>query len=197
MASKKVDRTGDETANAMKLAAVCEVFLRHLEKNKSRGTVFSYSVDLGIAREYFGDGRDVRSIVVGEVADFNASKGVMKKANGKAKAEPTILKTRRVLRMMLEFAADKGMIEKAPIPEAEKRRKTNTSAAAKASSPTSPKPTPPVPPVPPPSGKHGENGRARKPRPKSPPVGKFVLDPKNLPQSPPPDAGDLGAPKRG
>ena len=196
MASKKVDRTGDETANAMKLAAVCEVFLRHLEKNKSRGTVFSYSVDLGIAREYFGDGRDVRSIVVGEVADFNASKGVMKKANGKAKAEPTILKTRRVLRMLLEFAAETGLIETAPIPAREDRKAKRATAAAapKAIAATGAKPAPPAPP---PTGKHGENGRVRKPRPKH---AQFVLKPENLPKSDAtdaPDAGDLGAPARG
>ena len=45
---------------------------------------------------------------------FNASKGVMKKKNGKPKAQPTILKTRRALRLALVWAEQKGLIKKAP-----------------------------------------------------------------------------------
>ena len=50
-------------------------------------------------------------------------------AAGKAKAEPTVLKTRRVLRLALVWAQEQGWIAEAPIPEAYRQRKVKKNEA--------------------------------------------------------------------
>ena len=53
-----------------------------------------------------------------QIAKFNASDLVTKKKNGKGKAQPTVLKTRRALRLALTWAESRKLIAKAPYPAA-------------------------------------------------------------------------------
>jgi hypothetical protein len=81
-------------------------------------TVSSYGNDLAIAYEHLGADTVAATITEKQIAGFNASKGVVKKDNGKPKAQPTILKTRRALRLALTWAADEKLIKRAPYPAA-------------------------------------------------------------------------------
>jgi hypothetical protein len=91
-------------------------------EGKSEGTIFSYRMDLAAALEHFGGDTPVASLTPAKVAAFYASDGVTKKRNGKRRSEITIAKTRRVFRLALVWAAEKGLIEKAPIPAEELER---------------------------------------------------------------------------
>jgi hypothetical protein len=107
---------------------LCEAYLKHLEKvGKSRGTVFSYSIDLGVAIKHFGKDLSARTIRTEDVAEFYDCAAVTTTRTGKAKSDITIAKTRRVLRLALEWAASAGMIPVAPVPQ--KTAKGNTEAA--------------------------------------------------------------------
>lgn len=66
----------------------------------TEATVASYARDLEIAFEWFG-AETPASEAATRLAEFNESEAVTKKANGKPKAMPTILKTRRAVRMAL------------------------------------------------------------------------------------------------
>jgi hypothetical protein len=81
-------------------------------------TISSYGNDLEIAYEHLGADTAAGTLTEKQIAGFNASKGVTKKANGKPKAQPTILKTRRALRLALTWAAETKLIAKAPYPAA-------------------------------------------------------------------------------
>jgi len=80
----------------------------------SVSTVSSYGNDLEVAYEYLDGSAPAAGITEKQIAAFNISKRVMKKANGKPKAQPTILKVRRALRLALTWAAQKKLIAKAP-----------------------------------------------------------------------------------
>ena len=74
----------------------------------------SYANDLAIAYEHLSADSPAATITERQIAGFDASKGVTRKANGKPKAQPTILKTRRALRLALIWAEHKKLIAKAP-----------------------------------------------------------------------------------
>jgi len=121
-------------APALPLADLAERFLQHLEAiGKSRATVFSYSIDLGVATRAFGGDTDARTINKEQIAEFFASDRVTKTRTGKAKSELTINKTRRVARQAFEWAAAEGMIDSSPIPAdavpTRKRKAKDTSDA--------------------------------------------------------------------
>ena len=92
-------------------------YLRHLESvGKSRSTVFSYSIDLGLAERAFGDETDTGAITVDQVREFNECDAVTKTRAGKPKSDLTVAKTRRVLRLALTWASENRLIDEAPIP---------------------------------------------------------------------------------
>ncbi|MBI1850305.1 MAG: hypothetical protein HYR85_08175 [Planctomycetes bacterium] len=112
--SKRGKRPKDGNATLAELTAA---FLRHLEEaGKSAGTIFSYSMDLKSATEHFGQDTLASTLTPQKVANFFASDAVTLKRNGKKRSSITIAKTRRVFRLALVWAAEHGMIEKAPIP---------------------------------------------------------------------------------
>ena len=112
------------------LGDVAEGYLAHLaDEGKSEGTIFSYGMDLKIALDHFGPDTPVSAITPAKLAAFYESDAVMKKRNGRKKSSITIAKTCRVLRLALVWAAEKGLIEKAPIPAPEKAE-TKTTAKA-------------------------------------------------------------------
>jgi hypothetical protein len=97
------------------LRAIGDAWLESLRAaGHTPSTVSSYGNDLEIAYEHLGADTAAGTITERQIAGFNASKGVTKKANGNPKAQPTILKTRRALRLALVWAEQKKLIAKAP-----------------------------------------------------------------------------------
>jgi hypothetical protein len=97
------------------LRAIGDGWLESLrDAGHTPSTVSSYGNDLAIAYEHLGADASAAAITEKQIASFNASKGVTRKANGKPKAQPTILKTRRALRLALVWAEQKKLIAKAP-----------------------------------------------------------------------------------
>lgn len=88
-------------------------------KTMTPATRASYLGDLGVAARHFGEKKKVSAITKKAVLDFFTSDVVMKKRNGKSKSPLSINKTRRAFRMCLEWAAESGLIESAPVPEIE------------------------------------------------------------------------------
>jgi hypothetical protein len=74
-------------------------------------------MEMTCATRFLGADTTIVSLTPDEVLRFNNSKEVMKLKNGRPKAQPSYLKTQRVLRLSLVYAADKGWIESAPLPE--------------------------------------------------------------------------------
>ena len=104
--------------------AVAEGFLAHLEESgKSRGTVFSYSMDIALAVKHFGEKTAVATLTQRKVRTFFDSDAVTKTRSGRPKAKASIDKTRRVLRLCLVWAAEQKLIAEAPIPETKARVK--------------------------------------------------------------------------
>lgn len=117
IATPAAPTTRDVAIGGIELAEIVERFLKHLEKTgKSRGTVFSYSLDLGVAERHFGANCDVTTITADEVAEYFESAAVTKNRSGGPKNEITIKKLRRTLRLALVWAAETGLLAAAPIP---------------------------------------------------------------------------------
>jgi hypothetical protein len=84
---------------------------------KSAGTIASYSMELRLAQDELGAETVLSDLTPERVAEFFNSKRVTKLRSGKNKSQLSIDKTRRVLRLALVWAAERGIIAKAPIPE--------------------------------------------------------------------------------
>jgi hypothetical protein len=93
-------------------------YLAHLDEvGKSQGTAFSYRLELTTALDELGRETKLADLTPARVLEFFTSDRVMKTRTGVAKARPTFLKTQRVLRLALVWAAESGLVEKAPVPE--------------------------------------------------------------------------------
>ena len=113
--TKKKEATAPGTAT---LADIAAGYLADMEaKGKSNGTIASYGMELKTAMVELGEGTLVAELTPEQVQTFFESKRVTKLRSGKSKAKPSIDKTRRVLRLALCWAAERGIIEKAPLPE--------------------------------------------------------------------------------
>jgi hypothetical protein len=105
--------------NALTLKQLADQYTRELERaGKSPGTVFSYRMEMEVALAQLGAETAVASITTKQVQSYFASDAVNKTRTGRGKAQPTILKTQRVLRLALAWAAEKRLIAKSPIEEA-------------------------------------------------------------------------------
>lgn len=94
-----------------------ERYIQHIaESGKSQGTALSYLIEMTTATKFLGEDTAISTLTPDDVRRFNESDVVMRKRNGTPKAQPSFLKTRRVLRLALVWAADQGWIESAPIP---------------------------------------------------------------------------------
>jgi hypothetical protein len=100
------------------LADVAAGYLTHMEEaGKSDGTVSSYRMELKTATSELGEETPVADLTTERVREYFESPRVTKLRSGKAKAKPSIDKTRRVLRLALVWAAERGIVATAPIPE--------------------------------------------------------------------------------
>jgi len=105
-------------AGDLTLAALSDRYLAHMtEAGKSPGTCFSYSQELRAAQAELGAETQVASLTPEQVQAFFDSARVTTLKSGQPKAPPSVAKTRRVLRLALVWAAEQGLIEKAPLPE--------------------------------------------------------------------------------
>jgi site-specific recombinase XerD len=90
---------------------------------KSESTISAYASDLDLATEVLGGETPIAQLTPADIERFNASSPVTTTKSGRAKALPTIERSRRVLRLALVFAEQSGAIEAAPIAEKPKRAK--------------------------------------------------------------------------
>jgi hypothetical protein len=100
------------------LVDLSERYLTHLAEGEwSGGTIASYSMELKTAQNEMGPETLISEITPERVQTYFDSKRVTKLRSGKAKAKPSVDKTRRVLRLALVWAEESGLVEKAPLPE--------------------------------------------------------------------------------
>ena len=105
-------------AGTLTMASLSDRYIASLrDAGKGLGTQFSYQIDLAVAVRHFGADTDVANLTVRKVENFFQSDAVTKTKSGRAKAQPGIDKTRRVLRLALVWAAEQGLLAEAPIPE--------------------------------------------------------------------------------
>ena len=93
-------------------------YLEHLKtEGKSERTLYTYGQDARQITGFFGTERKLTSILTPHVGKFLKSDALLRLPNGAERAEPTVRKTVRVLRMFLVWARDNGYIEKLPLPK--------------------------------------------------------------------------------
>lgn len=110
--------TPEVATNEATLEALAECYLEHLaDIGKSQGTVLSYRMELVTALSELGRETLVAELTPDRVLEFFVSDRVTKTRTGVLKARVSVLKTQRVLRQALVWAAEKGLVEKAPLPE--------------------------------------------------------------------------------
>ena len=100
------------------LAQAMADYLEYLKtEGKSERTVYTYTQDARQITGFFGTERKLTSILTPHVGKFLKSDALLRLPNGTERAEPTVRKTVRVLRMFLVWARDNGYIEKLPLPK--------------------------------------------------------------------------------
>ena len=113
--------------DAHTLADLAGAYLANLEaKGASLMTRASYQNDLKLALRELGEKTKISALTSRKIQTFFESDVVTKTKGGKAKAMPTILKTRRVLRLALMWAQEAGWVAEAPIPDKYCRRRGGT-----------------------------------------------------------------------
>jgi hypothetical protein len=117
MAKKTTKNASSNLRPELTLAELSEKYLDHMEREgKSAGTCFSYGMELKAAQGELGAETLVGMLTTDDVEKFNNSTRVTKLKSGRPKSQLSIDKTRRVLRLALTWAAQKGWIERSPIP---------------------------------------------------------------------------------
>jgi hypothetical protein len=120
MAKKKNEPV---TLPRIPLSDLSERYLHNMEtEGKSRGTVFSYSMELGAAQKELGADTPIADITRADVIRFNESPRVTLLRSGKPKSQLSIDKTRRVLRLALGFAVQTGLLASSPAENYEAKR---------------------------------------------------------------------------
>ena len=105
-------------AGTLTMAALADRYIASLrDAGRGLGTQFSYQIDLAVAVRHFGADTDAATRPARKVENYFQSDAVTKTKSGRAKAQPGIDKTRRVLRLALVWAAEQGLLAEAPIPE--------------------------------------------------------------------------------
>ena len=93
-------------------------YLNHLKsRGMSERSIYTYSKDLEQVERFFGGERRLSSILTPQVSRFVESDILLKLTNGEMRAEPTIEKTKRCLRMFLVWAKNRELIDTLPLPE--------------------------------------------------------------------------------
>ncbi len=116
-------------AGTLTMAALADRYIASLrDAGRGLGTQFSYQIDLAVAVRHLGAETDAAALTARKVENYFQSDAVTKTKSGRAKAQPGIDKTRRVLRLALVWAAEQGLLAEAPIPESAMPKRTATAA---------------------------------------------------------------------
>ena len=98
-------------------------FLKHLtDEGKNERTVEVYGRCLENVAAYFGQDKPLGKLTPATIGTFFKSDAFLKKPNGKAKSEITLTQNRRVTRMMLVWAHEKGFLADIPLPKSEMKK---------------------------------------------------------------------------
>lgn len=103
---------------AITLADLAERYIRSLEEQgRSDATVNAYKSDLVIAAKVLGGDTPIDTLAPADIVRFNESDAVLLTRTGARKAEPTLKRTQRVLRLALDYAEAEGVISVSPASE--------------------------------------------------------------------------------
>ena len=121
-------------------------YLEHLKgEGKKERTLYTYGKDFEQIEAFFGASRKLAGILAPHVGKFFRSDALLKLPSGKERSQPTVEKTKRVLRMFLVWAHETAESTSCLCPRAppwagtpkrkefvshDKRHKQRTSAAA-------------------------------------------------------------------
>ena len=87
-------------------------YLKHLTRQgKKERTLYTYGKDLEQNEAFFGASRKLTGILAPHVGKFFRSDALLKLPSGKERSQPTVEKTKRVLRMFLIWAQETGQID--------------------------------------------------------------------------------------
>ena len=93
-------------------------YLEHLaSQGKKERTLYTYGKDLEQIEAFFGVDRKLTGILAPHVGKFFRSDALLKLPSGKERSQPTVEKTKRVLRMFLVWAHETGRIDNLPLPK--------------------------------------------------------------------------------
>ena len=93
-------------------------YLEHLRAaGKKEQTLKTYAKGLETAVGFFGEGKTLKAIRPADVGRFLKSDALLKKPNGKERAQPTVDQVARVLRMLLAWAVEQGHVESVAFPK--------------------------------------------------------------------------------
>jgi len=117
----------------MTLKDAAPQFLVHLRAaGKNERTARTYGNALHVVVGFFGEGKTLKAIRPTDVGRFLKSDALLKKPNGKDRAQPTVDQIVRVFRMLLEWAQGQGHVETVAFPKdalPKRRRRTAAQAA--------------------------------------------------------------------
>lgn len=100
------------------LQQAAQKYLEHLRsKGKKEATLYTYGKDFEQIQSFFGADRKLSGILPAHVGRFFKSDALLKLPSGKKRAQPTVDKTIRVLRMFLVWAKETGRIDRLPLPK--------------------------------------------------------------------------------
>ena len=95
-----------------------QAYLEHLRsQGKKERTLYTYGKDFEQIEGFFGSERKLSAILTPHVGKFFKSDVLLKLPSGRERSQPTVEKTKRVLRMFLIWARETGRIDKLPLPK--------------------------------------------------------------------------------
>jgi hypothetical protein len=117
-APKKPAPKGKKPPRDITFGQLAESYLQYLEAiGKSRGTVFSYGIEMKTAVKHFGADTEAASLTTPKVKAYFESDAVTKTRKGARKNQLTIDKTRRIFRVAVEWLVEAGVLKTTPIPD--------------------------------------------------------------------------------
>lgn len=105
-------------ATEITLHEAAEAYLEHLKaEGKTKATLYTYRKDFELIESFLGKDRQLVKIIPANVGKFFKSDVLLKKPSGAERAKNTTDKTKRVLRMFLVWAKERGHIDSLPLPK--------------------------------------------------------------------------------
>jgi len=110
------ERKGETDMADQTLKQASEAYLKHLETaGKKPATLYTYGRDFEVILGYLGETTKLSALTPARIGKFAKSDSLLKQ-NGKTRAERTVAKTVRVLRMFLVWCEETKRIKKIPLP---------------------------------------------------------------------------------